>query len=361
MSRIAQLQEVMTAQDVDLVALGPGAHMAWVAGVRPHADERPLMLCVSQTGAVCLMPVLEAESARQQTDLPFVTWSDADGPDDALQEVFAQLGTAAARSIVLDETMRADFAALVHDALPGAQRAFCGTTVGALRLCKDAEEHAALKAAALIGDAAMRETWAALRPGLTERDLAAVARDAFKARQSVPEFCIIGGGPNGAFPHHHTGDRPLQTGDVIVMDMGGRHAGYPSDMTRMAVLGTPPDLYLKVHDVVERAVQAALQAARPGVEARRVDQAARDVIADAGYGPNFVHRTGHGMGIEVHEPPYITATSETVLEPGMVFSIEPGIYLPDQFGVRLEEIVFLGDDGPHILSELPRDVKIIPA
>ena len=145
----------------------------------------------------------------------------------------------------------------------------------------------------------------------------------------------------------------------MVIDIGGRKAGFPSDITRMAVLGTPPDGYGEVHAIVEQAVQAALKAARPGVIAREVDAAARKVLTDAGYGDYFVHRTGHGMGIDGHEPPYITATSDSVLEEGMVFSIEPGIYLPGRFGIRLEDIVILRADGPEILSELPRDVTII--
>lgn len=139
-----------------------------------------------------------------------------------------------------------------------------------------------------------------------------------------------------------------------MIDIGGRRQGFPSDITRMAAVGRAPEGYAEVHAVVERAVQAALAAARPGVTARTVDAAARTVIADAGYGDHFVHRTGHGIGIDIHEPPYITSTSETVLEAGMSFSIEPGIYLPGRFGIRLEEIVVLRDDGPRIPSGLSR-------
>ena len=144
----------------------------------------------------------------------------------------------------------------------------------------------------------------------------------------------------------------------MVIDIGGRKDGFPSDITRMAVVGRPPEGYGQIHTIVEKAVQAALKAARPGVKARDVDAAARRVIDDAGYGEYFVHRTGHGMGIDGHEPPYITSTSETVLEEGMVFSIEPGIYLPGRFGIRLEDIVILREDGPEILSSLPRDLYV---
>lgn len=359
MSRLEKLREIMRAQSVDLVALGPGAHLAWLLGVRPHGDERPLLFCVSLTEAAFLMPSLEAESARQQTDLPFHTWGDDEGPEAALAAVLESLGATAAQSIVLDETMRADFAGLVQDALPKATRQFTASTVGALRMRKDGAEYAALKKSALVDDTAMRTLWDQMRVGMTERDLADLVRDSFKAQGGAVMFSIIGTGGNGAFPHHHTGDTALKTGDAVVIDIGGDVGGYPSDMTRMAVMGQPPEGYLEVHAVVEAAVQAALVAAKPGAKAHEVDDAARGVITDAGYGEYFMHRTGHGLGIEIHEPPYITATSQLVLEEGMVFSIEPGIYLPDRFGVRLEDIVILREDGPEILSELPRDLHIV--
>ena len=147
-------------------------------------------------------------------------------------------------------------------------------------------------------------------------------------------------------------------GDAIVVDIGGRKGYFHSDMTRMAVVGSAPKNYEKIHHIVECAVRAAVDTAKPGVKARDVDFAAREVIANAGYGEYFIHRTGHGLGIELHEPPFITATSETILDIGMVFSIEPGIYLPGHFGIRLEEIVYLREDGAEILSELSRDVFV---
>lgn len=354
--RLDKLREVMAAEQADLVALGPGAHMHWLLGFHPHPDERPCLVCITPDSAMMLMPALNAEACRDNTDLPMAEWSDDQGPQEAFGHVLSQTGAAAARKIVLDETMRADFAALVTDHLPDAKRIFTQTTLGALRMRKDDEEYRLLKKNALIADQAMRTGWDNLRAGITEIALADTIQSSFRDQGARPLFSIVGAGRNGAFPHHATGSTKIAEGQPLVMDIGASIDGFSSDITRMAVIGTPPDGYDEVHAVVEAAVQAAMTVARPGVRAREVDAAARQVIADAGYGDYFVHRTGHGLGVEVHEPPFITATSETVLDDGMVFSIEPGIYLPDRFGIRLEEIVILRQDGPEILSDLPRDL-----
>lgn len=359
MDRLAKLRTMMAAENVDFLAIGPGAHLKWLTDMHPHADERPLLLGVTQNYAGLLMPVLEAESARPQTDLPFHTWRDDEGPDTAFTDLLNAAGAQNAQRIVLDETMRADFAALVQDALPNAARQFTATTVGALRMRKDSDEYAILKRNAQAADTAMQAAWAMMKPGLTESQVADAVRSSFAGQGVKPLFTIIGASANGAFPHHQTGAAVLKTGDAVVMDIGGGMDGYSSDITRMALIGEAPTGYQEIHDIVEAAVQAALAAARPGVRAHIVDDAARDVIDQAGYGANFVHRTGHGMGVEVHETPYITAASQTVLEEGMVFSIEPGIYLPGRFGVRLEDIVILRADGPEILSDMNRDVRLI--
>ena len=255
--------------------------------------------------------------------------------------------------------MRADAALLLLDALPGVAHAFTDATVGRLRMCKDAAEFDTLKANALMNDAALQAGMRAMRVGMREREVAEVVRGYFRDQGARPLFTIVAAGANGASPHHATGERALQPGDAVVMDIGAARAGFTCDMTRMALVAEPPEGYAEVHAVVESAVRAALEAARPGVEARAVDAAARTAISEAGFGDFFVHRTGHGLGIDVHEPPWITATSTTVLEPGMVFSIEPGIYLPGRFGIRLEDIVMLRDDGPEILSALPREACVV--
>jgi Xaa-Pro aminopeptidase len=357
--RIARLRARMAETGTDVVVLAPGAHMRWLMGFAPHGDERLCLLLVGKTQAAFVMPALNADDARQHTDLPFHEWADADGPAQALTAALAATTSAAAPAHVsLDETMRADHALALLDALPGAARGYAAETVGALRLIKDAEELAALERSAAIADLAQEAVRAALRPGVTETALAQVARDAFAAHGARTEFAHVAFGANAALPHHTGGPRELAPGDVVMVDIGARLGQHVSDITRMASLGPPPGDYAAVHAVVEAAVQAAFAAARPGVPAHAIDDAARAVIAAAGHGAHFPHRTGHGLGLEVHEPPYMTATNTQILREGMVFTIEPGIYLQGRFGVRLEEVAVVTADGARRLSRLPRDLHV---
>ena len=282
-------------------------------------------------------------------------WEDADGPRAAMASALQASNSAKVKNVVLDETMRADFALLLLENLPDAKPQFCESTVGALRLRKDRSEYASLKENALIADEVMEMAFAEITPGKTEKEIARLVRDSFAEKGATPQFAIVGAGGNGAMPHHATGDAEIKFGDAVVLDIGGCKGEYSSDITRMVVVGEAPPDYDEVHAIVEQAFLAAFDAARPGARACDVDRAARKVIEDAGYGEHFLHRTGHGLGIEVHEPPYIMSTSNQILEPGMVFSIEPGIYLTGRFGVRLEDIVIVRERGAEILSSLSMD------
>jgi Xaa-Pro dipeptidase len=361
-ARLEKLRARMADTATDLVVIGPSSHMNYLADLSPHGDERPVMLMISKDFAGFLMPALNVDSARQHTDLPFFPWTDADGPNAALEELLAATGIdRTSPSVVLDETMRADFALLVLDALPGATRRFTADTVGYLRSRKDEAEEAAIKAAHLLNDLAVQAAFAALKTGMTEVEVAEIIKAFYKANDAETVFCSVCFGANGAFPHHHTGSTQLKAGDSVLIDTGCRTGGYPSDMTRMGYFGSKPEGYDEIHTIVDQAVQAALAAAVPGVPAKIVDKAARDVITAAGYGDKFLHRTGHGLGIDIHEAPYITGTSETMLDEGMVFSIEPGIYLQGRFGLRLEEIVIIRDGKAKIFSEMPRAAVAVAA
>jgi len=358
-NKINSLKLRMKDNNVDLVVLGPGTHMNWLLGFNPYPDERPCMLLIGKEKEAFLMPSVNAEDAKKRTDIAINSWKDENGPDQALKEALLYIGESSAKHIAIDEAMRSHFALIVIEALPNPTYEFTASTIGALRMRKDQTEFINLKENALIDDRAMQAGFAAIKEGVTELEIGEAINKHFISEGAKPQFCIVGSGPNGAFPHHHTGDRKVEYGDAVLIDIGGRKGTFPSDMTRMSVLGEPPEGYLEIHAIVERAVQAAMSAAKPGVMAKEVDAAARNVITEAGYGKFFVHRTGHGLGIDIHEPPYITATSEVELDEGMVFSIEPGIYLQGRFGVRLEEIVILRTDGPEILSELTRELNVI--
>jgi Xaa-Pro aminopeptidase len=349
----------MKMNSVDLIALGPGTHMNWLLGFNPFPDERPCMLLVGQEKEAFLMPSVNAEGVREQTKIPMHCWNDEIGPEQALKEALSDTDTITAKHIAIDEAMRSHFALLLLESLSNPTYEFTTSTVGALRMRKDQDEFVNLKENALIDDRAMQAGFAAIKEGASELEIGEAINKHFISEGAKPQFCIVGSGPNGAFPHHHTGNRKVKKGDAVLIEIGGRKGTFPSDMTRMSVLGHPPEGYLEIHAIVERAVKAALSVARPGVMAKDVDAAARSVITEAGYGEFFVHRTGHGLGIDIHEPPYITAASEVLLDEGMVFSIEPGIYLQGRFGVRLEEIVILRADGPEILSELTRELNLI--
>ena len=359
MDKVDRLRVKMREQNVDLIVLAPGANLNWLIGVNPHADERPLLFFLTLSGSAFLMPELEAKSAKQHTDIKFYNWSDASGPLKAVDKILSDLKAHSFRSLVIDDTMRADHAAIIQDKLKNSKRLFTASTIGALRMKKDNAEQNILRINAYQADLAMQRAWDIIKPGLTEENIGLEIQNSFSDQGASPQFSIIASGKNSAFPHHQTGSTILKKGDSIVIDLGGRFEGYASDITRMLTIGSPPKDYALVHQIVEDAICAALTASIPGEIARNVDKAARQVIERAGFGKYFVHRTGHGLGTEIHEPPFITSTSETILKPGMVFSIEPGIYIPDKFGVRLEEIVILRDDGPEILSKIPRELKVI--
>ncbi len=361
-ARLQAVQQALAGAGVDLLVLAVTDNMRYVlGGFAPHGDERYCALLITGDDRLFIVPSVNADQARSRTDVPVRSFLDEDGPSSVLSEALAALGVLASWRIAVDEEMRADHLLALQAALPDASYRPAGPIMGPLRSVKDSDEIATLQAAAATADAGIQAVLAACKPGLTELDLVAVASTAM-ARAGADEtvFATVGVGPHSALPHHQSDGTVLRPGDVLVVDIGSRLRGYCSDITRMAIVGgAPPDAeYARVHAVLEAASRAAQAAARPGVRAAEVDAAARKVIVDAGYGQYFVHRTGHGLGLSIHEEPYISASSEVTLEAGMVFSIEPGIYLPGRFGVRLEEIVYLDAGGAHVLSGLPRAVHV---
>jgi len=256
--------------------------------------------------------------------------------------------------------MWAEKALRFQAALPGAEAVLASLVLRDLRMLKTPDEVAALAAAGAAIDRVQAAVPGLLRPGRTERE---VGRDIAAAilaegHQTV-DFVIVGSGPNGASPHHEVSDRVLTAGDPVVVDIGGSMAGYCSDCTRTYVLGEPSVELAALYDVLAHAQQAAREQVRPGVAAQSVDRVARDIIAAAGHGEHFMHRTGHGIGVQTHEEPYIVEGNATPLQPGMAFSVEPGIYLPGRYGARIEDIVVVTPGGSRLLNDGTRDLVVV--
>ena len=356
--RIEAARRRVTAEGIDLLAIPPGDDLLYLLGYTPHLDERACYLFVGRDETLFLVPDLNATVAAPHVPFPTFAYSDAAGPRGVLRDAGARLGTP--RRVAVGDTMRADALLLLQELWPEARFLPGAQVMAPLRMIKSPEEIILLRRAAATADAAVQAVFAAARAGVRETDLMRVAQEGFYAAgaQEVP-FAIIGFGPNAATPHHATSTSIARYGDPVLADLGSRVDGYMSDITRMAFLGTPTARYREIHTVVEEAVAAALETIRPGVPVRDVDLAARRVIERAGYGEKFTHRTGHGIGVSGHELPSITQTNEQALAAGMAFSVEPGVYLVGEFGVRLEEIVVLTEGGPEVLSTLPREVWVI--
>jgi Xaa-Pro aminopeptidase len=360
--RMERARRLLAEKKVDLLAVSPSDDMRYLLGYAPHPDERPCYLLVDQTGAAFVVPSVNAHQASKHVRVPSFAYTDADGPAAALAGAHKALGGRKPGRIAVGDTMRADFVLVLTDAYPAARLSLGSEIVGPLRLRKSGEEIEALRRSSGHADRAMRDAWAACRSGATEQEVADVAAASFRTSGSEEVLATaIASGPNGAFPHHHVTGRALSVGDAITLDLGGQLNGYASDITRMAFIGAPTARYREVHRTVEAAVGAALAAIRPGVPLKDVDLAARGVIDKAGFGRYFTHRVGHGLGVSIHELPSVTHLNTLPIEDGFVFSVEPGIYLPGEFGVRLEEIVYVDRQGPNIVSGLPRDVHLAPA
>jgi Xaa-Pro aminopeptidase len=303
-----------------------------------------------------VVPRLEAPNMADKADLvEFAVWDETDSPS----ELAGSLAEGVRRVAVGDQ-LHAAFLIRLQNAIPGAEWSEGGPVLKDLRARKDEAEVSAQREVAERTDKA----WAAFLEagpikGLTEAQAMERLSNLMVDQGIKPMFGICASGPNSASPHYHTGDRVIEEGDAIVFDFGGELNGYLSDMTRTVVIGNPSDEYRKVYDIVLRANQAAFEAVRPGVPAEDVDRAARDLITSEGYGEYFIHRVGHGLGLDVHEEPYLVKGNTAPLQPGMVFSDEPGIYMPGKFGIRIEDTVLVTEDGAVRLNGAPKDLTVM--
>jgi Xaa-Pro aminopeptidase len=348
------------AAGFDGLLIAPGADLSYFADYLPIATtERITLLVIPSDGdPAMIVPVLEHDSAvatRAAGAIRFVDWSD--GTDEYVPT--AALLDPNGRYAISDATWAMHLLAL-QQKLPDARFESISQALPLLRAVKSDDEIDRLAAAGAAADATFEDILGVRFAGRTENEVAAdLARLLREHGHSQVDFTVVGSGPNGANPHHEAGGRTIEDGDMVVLDFGGLMDGYGSDTTRTVHVGEPTDEEHEVFEIVKRAQQAAFDAVAVGVPCQDIDRTARAVIDEAGYGEFFIHRVGHGIGMTTHEPPYMVEGEERPIEAGMCFSIEPGIYLPGRFGVRIEDIVVAADDGAHRLNNTSRELHIV--
>jgi Xaa-Pro aminopeptidase len=338
----------------------PGPDLLYFTGYAPIAiTERITMLVVDAAGgSSMIVPILErpdAEDAPAAPSLSLVDWTDGDDPYEATAALLDPRGTYA-----ISDSAWAMHVLGLQRALPESSYASMTSAMPMLRAIKGDDEIERLAVAGAAADASFEAIAQVRFAGRRESDIAADLAGFLRENgHSQVDFTVVGSGPNGANPHHEMSERVIEDGDMVVLDFGGLKDGYGSDTTRTVHVGEPTDEERKVHEIVLQAQQAGFEAVRPGVACQEIDRAARKVIADAGYGEYFIHRVGHGIGLTTHEPPYMVEGETHLIEPGMCFSIEPGIYLPGRFGVRIEDIVVATEDGGRRLNNTDHALRIV--
>ncbi|MFD9460030.1 aminopeptidase P family protein [Streptomyces sp. NPDC060027] len=358
-ARMRRAADAAADAGLDGVLVAPGPDLVWLTGYRPAETER-LTLLVLRAGhdPALVVPTLEAPDAAKSAGAPALTlhdWTDGTDPYEAAAPLLERAG----RFGISDNGWALHLLGL-QKRLPDSRYSALTEALPMLRAVKDQAELDRLAAAGAAADAAFEEirkvSFAGRRESEVSRDLAELLR---RFGHSQVDFTIVASGPNGANPHHEADERVIEHGDMVVLDFGGLKEGYGSDTSRTVHVGEPDDEERKVHDIVREAQEAGFRAVRPGAACQDIDRAARAVIKDAGYGEYFIHRTGHGIGVTTHEPPYMVEGEEQPLVPGMCFSVEPGIYLPGRFGVRIEDIVTVTDDGGRRLNTTSREMVIV--
>ena len=364
-SRLDQLNASLHASGLDAVILNPGPTLTHLTGLHFHLMERPVVLMFAKDqGPAIVLPELELQKVAS---LPYTlqVFAYPENPSE-WDGVFRR----AAQSLNLDgkqigvepRQLRLLEFRHVKAGAPEADYPDASEVLSSLRLRKDTSEVEAMRRAVKIAQEALEATIPLIKIGMTEKELSSELVVQLLRHGSEPELPfapIISGGPNSANPHASPTERKLQAGDLLVVDWGAAYDGYISDLTRTFAVGEVDEEYRKIHEIVQEANAAGRAAARPGVPCADIDKAARDVIEKSGYGTYFTHRTGHGIGMEGHEEPYIRSDNMQLLEPGMAFTVEPGIYLPDRNGVRIEDNVVITETGADVLSDMPREIRVV--
>ncbi len=364
-TKTALLDSLIAKFNYDAVALIPSPNMSWLTGAAKEQGERPTTILYSPGKTAALIIAGFEVDAAPPMDIPTEIFRFSDVPSewgDAFKKAADYLGLSGKKIAVEPNHFRFLEYQFILNAAPDCKICGAPELFTELRLRKTEEELGFMRQAAIIAQDALEETLKLVRPGVTERQLAAELVSQLLKHGSEPNFPfnpIVGSGPNSANPHAEVSDREVQKGDFLLFDWGARWKGYCSDITRTFVIGEANDKQIEIYNTVLAANRAALAAVRPGVTAGSIDAAGRKVIEDKGYGPYFTHRIGHGLGMECHEEPYMFSGNTVILEKGMCFSDEPGIYLPDWGGVRIEDDITVTADAGRSLSDFPRELRIL--
>jgi Xaa-Pro dipeptidase len=364
-SRFDKLNVSLQDSDLDAVVLNPGPTLTHLTGLRFHLMERPIVLMFARDqDPAIVLPELELQKVAS---LPYrlQVFAYPENPsewDNAFRKAAQALSLDGKRVGVEPRQLRLLEFRHVKAGAPEADYPDGSDVLAGLRLRKDQDEIEAMRRAVEIAQNALEATIPLIKIGMTEKELSSELVVQLLKQGSDPEMPfapIVSGGPNAANPHASPSDRRLKAGDLLVVDWGATYDGYISDLTRTFAVGEVEDEYQKIHKIVQQANAAGRAAGRPGIPCADVDKAAREVIEKAGYGQYFTHRTGHGIGMEGHEEPYMRGDNMQLLEPGMAFTVEPGIYLPERNGVRIEDNVVITETGADVLSNMPREIRTV--
>lgn len=361
--RVARLQRLMEEDGVGGMILTASKGMFYLSGFHEEQDTRFLTLFVPDRGdPVFLVPELNKEQVRCSTWVSeIVGWADGQDPYANLRSIVDGMGLAGSR-LCIDEPMWSLFLLNIQERLPKARFVLGGQFMRVLRRVKSEAEKSTMMYLGSITDKVMAKTIACVRQGVTELQVAETIERGFRELGASPSgrTAVVGSGAFSAQPHYRATGKVIESGDSVVLDFGGIWQHYRSDTTRTVFVGKPDAEYRRIYDTVRKAMETTMEFIRPGVTCEAADRVARGIIADAGYGEFFIHRTGHGIGLEVHEDPDLVEGNSLLLEPGMAFSIEPGIYIPDRYGVRIEDCVIVTETGCEPFTRYSRDLVTIP-
>ncbi len=364
-NRLQHLSQTLTAAGLDAVVLNPGSTLTYLTGLHFHLMERPvLMVFAPGQEPVFILPTLE-KLKLEQLPYPAQAYPYGENPAEwaaVFGAALASLGLEKAKIGMEPRALRLLEYGYLQTAAPAATFSDASPSLSALRICKDEQEITLMRRAVQIAQNALLATLPLVKIGMTERELASELVIQLFRHGSDPELPfapIVSAGENSANPHASPSSRKLRPGDLLVIDWGAAYGGYISDLTRTFALGEVDAEYAHIHHIVQQANAAGRAAGKPGSPCAAVDIAARQVIEQAGYGAYFTHRTGHGIGMEGHEDPYMRADNQDVLQVGMAYTVEPGIYLPGRNGVRIEDDMVITPAGAESLSDLPREIRVL--